>query len=167
MCYWVLLWHFGTDWIAPLLSVKSVGPLDGAPAGRRLRGRRSRRRIVVIAILKRKRTRWADILFLKHESSIFRQSYYPVCGFSMMEQVRLCAVWPMENWLGSSMNLITTGLNDCLRMLQACFRQRMSGDEMRGGEMEKLWRLPRKSFTPKWAARQPENDPCLLPAGLQ
>ena len=22
----------------------------------------------------------------------------------MMEQVRLCAVWPMENWLGSSLN---------------------------------------------------------------
>ena len=30
----------------------------------------------------------------------------PVCGFSMMEQVRLCAVWPMENWLGSSLNQI-------------------------------------------------------------
>ena len=24
----------------------------------------------------------------------------------MMEQVRLCAVWPTENWLGSSMNYI-------------------------------------------------------------
>ena len=24
----------------------------------------------------------------------------------MMEQVRLCAVWPTENWLGSSMNHI-------------------------------------------------------------
>ena len=24
----------------------------------------------------------------------------------MMEQVRLCAVWPMENWLGSSLNHI-------------------------------------------------------------
>ena len=31
---------------------------------------------------------------------------HPVCGFSMMEQVRLCAVWPMENWLGSSLNQI-------------------------------------------------------------
>ena len=29
-----------------------------------------------------------------------------VGGFSMMEQVRLCAVWPMENWLGSSFNQI-------------------------------------------------------------
>ena len=35
-----------------------------------------------------------DILFLKHDSSIFRQSSNPVyvCGFYMMEQVRLCAV---------------------------------------------------------------------------
>ena len=48
----------------------------------------------------------AEILFLKHESSIFRQLCNPVCGFSMMEQVRLCAVWPMENWLGTSMNHI-------------------------------------------------------------
>ena len=48
--------------------------------------------------------RKADILFLKHDSSIFRQSSNPVCGFSMMEQVRLCAVWPRDNWFGSSMN---------------------------------------------------------------
>ena len=47
-----------------------------------------------------------DILSLKHDSSIFRESSNPVCCFSMMEQVRLCAVWPMENWLGSSMNHI-------------------------------------------------------------
>ena len=45
----------------------------------------------------------SDILFLKHDSSIFRKSYNPVWGFSMMAQF-LCAVWPMENWLGSSMN---------------------------------------------------------------
>ena len=48
----------------------------------------------------------ADILFLKHDSSIFRQSSDPVCGFSMMERVSLCAVWPIENWLGSSLNHI-------------------------------------------------------------
>ena len=29
-----------------------------------------------------------------------------VCCFSMMKQVRLCAVWPTENWLGSSRNHI-------------------------------------------------------------
>ena len=39
-----------------------------------------------------------DILFLKHDSSIFRQSFNPVCGFSMMDQVnRLCAVCTTEN----------------------------------------------------------------------
>ena len=45
-----------------------------------------------------------DILFLKHARSILRQSSNPLCGFSMMEQVRLCVVWARENWLGSSMN---------------------------------------------------------------
>ena len=48
----------------------------------------------------------ADIIFLKYDSSIFRQSSNPVCGFSTMEQVRLCDVWPADNWLGSSMNHI-------------------------------------------------------------
>ena len=48
----------------------------------------------------------AEVLALKHESKIFRQSSNPVYGFSMMEKVRLCAVWPMENWLGSSLNQI-------------------------------------------------------------
>ena len=111
-----------------------------------------------------------DILFLKHDSSIFRQSTYVVCGFPMIEQVRLCAVWPMENWLyllqgwksvwicywhmhddiqtviqpckwfsvGQTATSLTcsimetphTGLDDCLRMLQACFRKRMSGFRM-------------------------------------
>ena len=35
----------------------------------------------------------ADILLLKHDSSIFRQSSNPVYGFSMMEQVRLSGPW--------------------------------------------------------------------------
>ena len=48
----------------------------------------------------------AEFLALNHESSIFRQSSNPVCGFSMMEQVRLCSVWPTENWLGASLNQI-------------------------------------------------------------
>ena len=48
----------------------------------------------------------ADIIFLKHDSGILRQLSNPVCGFSMMEQVRLCAVWSTEDWLGSSMNHI-------------------------------------------------------------
>ena len=48
----------------------------------------------------------SDILFLKHACSILRQSSYPVCGFSMMKQFRLCAVWRTKIWLGSSMNHI-------------------------------------------------------------
>ena len=48
----------------------------------------------------------AEFLSLKHESRILRHSSNPVCGFSMMDLVRLCAVWPMENKLGSSLNQI-------------------------------------------------------------
>ena len=43
-------------------------------------------------------------LALMHESRILGQLSNTVCGFSMMEQVRLCAVWPTETWLASSMN---------------------------------------------------------------
>ena len=43
----------------------------------------------------------------------------------MMEQFRICAVWPTEYWIGSSMNHIQ-GLEDCLNMLLLCFRKRMS-----------------------------------------
>ena len=45
----------------------------------------------------------AEVLALKHESRILGQWCNPVCGFSMMEQVRLGAVWPTENWIASSM----------------------------------------------------------------
>ena len=50
----------------------------------------------------------AEIYSKDHDSSIFRQSYNPVCGFSVLKQVRLCAVLPTENWLGSSTNHIQT-----------------------------------------------------------
>ena len=33
----------------------------------------------------------------------------PVCGFFMMEQVRLCTVWPQENWLGTSKTTCRVG----------------------------------------------------------
>ena len=36
-----------------------------------------------------------------HDSSILGQSSNPVCGFSLMELIRLSAVLPTENWLGS------------------------------------------------------------------
>ena len=49
-------------------------------------------------------TKGGEFLALKHESRILGYSSNPVCCFSMTEQVRLCAVWPMENWLGSSFN---------------------------------------------------------------
>ena len=48
----------------------------------------------------------AECLALKHESRILGHSSNPVFGFSMMEQVRLCAVWHIENLLGSSLNYI-------------------------------------------------------------
>ena len=47
-----------------------------------------------------------ELLALKHKSRIVGNLSDSVCGFSIMEQVRLCAVWPMENWLGSSLNQI-------------------------------------------------------------
>ena len=43
-----------------------------------------------------------------------------------MEQARLCADWPTENWQCSSMNHIQN-LEDCLNMLISCFRARRSG----------------------------------------
>ena len=48
----------------------------------------------------------AEFLTRKHKSRILGHSFIPVCGFSMIEQVRLCAVCPIENWLGSSLNHI-------------------------------------------------------------
>ena len=58
-----------------------------------------------------------DLLFLKHGSRILRQSSNPACGFSMTEQVRLCAVWPTENWLGFCMNHLQGWMNvwECCR----------------------------------------------------
>ena len=47
-----------------------------------------------------------EFLALKHKSRLLGHSSNPVCGFSMMEQVWLCAVWPTENWLGPSLNQI-------------------------------------------------------------
>ena len=65
----------------------------------------------------------SDILIIKHDSRILWQSSNPVCGFSMMEQASLCAVWPELAWLFREPH---TGLESCLRILLACFRIRMS-----------------------------------------
>ena len=48
----------------------------------------------------------AGFLALKHVSRILGHSSNPVSGFSMIEQVRPCAVRPMENSLGSCLNEI-------------------------------------------------------------
>ena len=53
--------------------------------------------------------RQAEFLALKHNSRILGYSSNPVCGNSMMKHVRVCAVLPMENWLGSSWNQIQGG----------------------------------------------------------
>ena len=66
-----------------------------------------------------------ELLALKHESRILGHSSNPECGFSMMKQVMLCAVWTMENWLGASKEP-HTGLDDCLRVLLSCFRYKTS-----------------------------------------
>ena len=60
-----------------------------------------------------------EFLALKHESRMVGHSFNPVCGFSTME-IRLCAVWPMENWLGSPLNQIQG-------ILLSCFRARTYG----------------------------------------
>ena len=52
---------------------------------------------------------FAEFLALKHESRILGHSSNPACGFSMMEQVRLCAVWPMEDWLGTFRTTLRVG----------------------------------------------------------
>ena len=72
--------------------------------------------------------REAEFLALKHESMILRHSSNPVCGFSMMKQVKLCAVWPMENLLGSSLNQIQGW--PTLRILLSCFRARTSEEKV-------------------------------------
>ena len=62
-----------------------------------------------------------EFLALKHESRILGHPSNPVCGFFVMEQVYLCAVWFMDNWLGSSLNHIqgwTTVRDSYSRALQ-------------------------------------------------
>ena len=55
------------------------------------------------------RRREADIFSLSKRVAYSDQSSNPECCFSMMEQVRLCAVFPMENWLGTSKTTYRVG----------------------------------------------------------
>ena len=52
----------------------------------------------------------------------------------MMEQVRLCALWPMENWLGLSLNQIQGWTT--VRESYSCFRGRISGGRERASADE-------------------------------
>ena len=73
--------------------------------------------------------RWTappESLTLKHKNRIIGHSFNPACGFSMMDQVTLCAVCLTENWLGSSLNQIQ-GRDNCPIILLSCFRARTSG----------------------------------------
>ena len=73
----------------------------------------------------------ADFLALKHESRIFGHSSKsnPVCGFSMEEQVRLCAV---RLFLEPD-----TGLDHCPRILLSCLRVRTSAHGLDDGGLER------------------------------
>ena len=80
---------------------------------KRERGESSRRRVARLSentLFSSRFLPWIDpeFLALKHESRILGHSSSSRCGLSMMEQVRyrLCAVKPMENWPGSSLNHI-------------------------------------------------------------
>ena len=67
----------------------------------------------------------ADILFLKHDSCILRQSSNPVWFMEEPSQ------FSVDQTAQSLTCFITerphTGLFDCLRILLSCFRKRMSG----------------------------------------
>ena len=69
----------------------------------------------------------AEFLALKHESRIFGHSSNSVSAFSMMEQVRLCAVWKLAYLLLEP----DTGLDHCPRILLSCLRARTSGQTKR------------------------------------
>ena len=76
--------------------------------------------------------RWSHVKFRESDTGVPNQtssfqsmrvaysdhSSNPVCCFSMMEQVRHCTVWPLENWLGTSK---TTYLTRVRWMIWICY----------------------------------------------
>ena len=70
---------------------------------------------------KKRKREIPQIPFLKHDCSMLRQCPYPVCG-SWKSQ----ASYPWAKWqrlTSSIMEKPHTGLDECLRVLQACFRK--------------------------------------------
>ena len=96
----------------------------------------------------------SGFLALKHENRILGHS----CMWFL--QVRLCAVWPLENWLGSSLNQIQGegGLDHCPRILLLCFRVRTSGwprgEERQRKEIERDWRGRSFANRSRWRFRR-------------
>ena len=78
--------------------------------------------------------RGTDKLFLNHNSSIFRQSSNPVCGSWKSQASSLWAKqyalygreWHAQSLTCFIMEKPHTGLDECLNVLQSCFRKRMS-----------------------------------------
>ena len=80
-----------------------------------------------------------EFLALKHEGRILGHSSSPVCGSSMTEQVRLCVVWPIENWLGSSLNQI----QGCTTVQESYSRA------LEQGPLVGNWRVGRGKWKPR------------------
>ena len=80
-----------------------------------------RRRIALEEVLYFRR-----IIHLCKTESYSNNSSNPECSFSMMEQVRLCAVWHMKDWLGTHFQNHNQGRMNDLNMLLLCFRMKTS-----------------------------------------
>ena len=52
--------------------------------------------------------------------------YYPARGFSLIQEVRLCAIWPKENWPTRPRTSHTQGRMNNLNMLLSCCRTKTS-----------------------------------------
>ena len=69
----------------------------------------------------------ADLLFIKHHSRIFRQSYNPVCVVHGRAKLNFGVGQTAQSLTFSIMEKSLTGLDDYLRMLLSCFKKRRSG----------------------------------------
>ena len=74
--------------------------------------------------------RHADILFVKHDSGIFRQISNPVCMWFMEEPSQFSIGQTAQSLTHSIMEKPHIMLDDCLNMLLSCFRKRMSADDI-------------------------------------